>query len=126
MITNFDWYYLFDPSRNKRLEAEVADDLACAEAESRRAGEPRRRFGDFMWRTRKGWSRARRVVARPEWTHGKANPRFVVTSLGAGEYNARHLYEDLYCRRGEMESRIEECQLDLFADRTSSHGLRAN
>ena len=54
--------YLFGLSRNKRLEVEVADDLACAGAESRRAGEPRRRFRDFMWRTRKGWSRARRVV----------------------------------------------------------------
>ena len=118
--------YLFGLARNKRLEAEVSDDLACAGAESRRAGEPRRRFKDFMWRTRKGWGRARRVVAKAEWTHGKANPRFVVTSLGADEYNARRLYQDLYCQRGEMENRIKECQLDLFADRTSSHGLRAN
>lgn len=79
-----------------------------------------------MWRTRESWGCARRVVARAEWTHGKANPRFVVASLGADEYNARRLYEDLYCQRGEMENRIEECQLDLFADRTSAHGLRAN
>ncbi len=118
--------YLLGLARNKRLEAEVADDPACAGAESRRAGGPRRRFRDFMWRTRESWGCARRVVARAEWTHGKANPRFVVTSLGANEYNARRLYEDLYCQHGEMENRIKECQLDLFADRTSAHGLRAN
>ena len=118
--------YLLGLARNKRLEAEVADDLACAGAESRRAGGPRRRFRDFMWRTRESWGCARRVVAKAKWTHGKANPRFVVTSLGANEYNARRLYEDLYCQRGEMENRIKECQLDLFADRTSAHGLRAN
>ena len=49
-----------------------------------------------------------------------ANPRFVVTSLGREKIDARGLYEDLYCARGEMENRIKECQLDLFADRTSS------
>lgn len=55
-----------------------------------------------------------------------ANPRFVVTSLPAERYGARTLYEDLYCARGDMENRIKEQQLDLFADRTSTHTLRAN
>jgi Transposase DDE domain group 1 len=57
---------------------------------------------------------------------GRANPRFVVTSLPANQYQARALYEKLYCARGEMENRIKECQLDLFADRTSAHTMRAN
>jgi hypothetical protein len=57
---------------------------------------------------------------------GRANPRFVVTSLSARECEARPLYEKRYCARGEMENRIKECQLDLFADRTSSHTMRAN
>ena len=55
-----------------------------------------------------------------------ANPRFVVTSLGREKIDARGLYEDLYCARGEMENRIKECQLDLFADRTSSATMQAN
>ena len=74
----------------------------------------------------KSWSRERRVVAKAEWTGGEANPRFVVTSLGREEHEARHLYEKLYCARGEMENRIKECQLDLYADRTSAHTMRAN
>ena len=79
-----------------------------------------------MWRAHDSWSRPRRVVARAGFTRGKANPRFVVTSLTAGETRARRLCERLCCRRGEMENRLRECQLDLFADRPSSHTMRAN
>jgi len=61
-----------------------------------------------------------------EWTQGEANPRFVVTSLSRQEHEARHLYEKVYCARGEMENRIKECQLDLYADRTSAKTMRAN
>ena len=57
---------------------------------------------------------------------GRANPRFVVTSIPPDQHQARELYEKLYCARGEMENRIKECQLDLFADRTSTHTMRAN
>ena len=53
-------------------------------------------------------------MAKAEWTGGKANPRFVVTSLGRSEHAARHLYEKVYCARGDMEKRIKECQLDLL------------
>ncbi len=49
----------------------------------------------------------RRVVGKAEWSHGKANPRFVIASLAASAHGARSLYEDLYCQRGEMENRIE-------------------
>jgi hypothetical protein len=60
-----------------------------------------------MWSTLDSWSRQRRVVAKAEWTGGGANPRFVVTSLSRAEHQARHLYEKLYCARGEMENRIK-------------------
>ena len=79
-----------------------------------------------MWSTLDSWSRVRRVVGKAEWTRGEANPRFVVTSLTPERADARSLYEDLYCARGEMENRIKECQLDLFADRTSAATMRAN
>ena len=93
---------------------------------SRRTGQPERRFKTFMWMTRRSWSRRRRVVAKAEWTNGEANPRFVVTSLRRDECKARHLYEKVYCARGDMENRIKECQLDLYADRTSTATMRAN
>jgi hypothetical protein len=85
-----------------------------------------RRFRDFLWSTLDSWSRERRVIAKAEWTAGAANPRFVVTSLDRAEHEARHLYELIYCARGDMENRIKECQLDLFADRTSANTMRAN
>ena len=66
------------------------------------------------------------MVGKAEWTGDKANPRFVVTSLRPEEARCRRLYETLYCARGEMENRIKECQLDLFADRTSARTMRAN
>lgn len=119
-------YYLFGLARNDRLIAAVAAELAQAGEESRRTGQPARRFKDFMWSTRDSWSRRRRVVAKAEWTGGEANPRFVVTSLSAKDCEARHLYEAIYCARGDMENRIKECQGDLFADRTSSATMRAN
>jgi DDE family transposase len=118
--------FLFGLAKNTRLNAEIDTELAAAQEQSQRTGQPARRFKSFTWRTRKSWSRARRVVGKAEWTGGEANPRFVVTSLAPEEHEARHLYEKLYCARGEMENRIKECQLDLYADRTSAHTMRAN
>ena len=118
--------FLFGLARNSRLVGEIAAELAAAAELSQRTGQPARRFKDFAWRTRDSWSRERRVIAKAEWTTGEANPRFIVTSLTREEHQARHLYEKLYCARGEMENRIKECQLDLYADRTSTHTMRAN
>ncbi len=118
--------YLFGLARNARLVAEIHNELAWAEDEAIRSGKPARRFKDFRWTTRNSWSRRRRVVAKAEWTHDEANPRFVVTSLKPREAPARRLYEELYCARGEMENRLKECQGDLFADRTSTATMRAN
>ena len=126
--------FLFGLAKNSRLVGEIEGELAQAAEQSRRTEKSARRFKDFIWRTLDSWSRERRVVAKAEWTAGEANPRFVVTSLAPEEHEARHLYEKLYCPRGEMENRIKECQLDLYADRTpvqargrlSAHTMRAN
>jgi hypothetical protein len=120
--------YVFGLQGNVRLIAEIAAELDQARAASiADEGRPARRFKAFSYRPhKKAWSRPRRVIGKAEITQGEENPRFVVTSLEADKWPAQSLYEDLYCARGEMENRIKECQLDLFADRTSSHTLRAN
>ena len=119
-------HFLFGLQKNERLIARIANELAQAEAKSQRTGRPARSFKSFMWTTCRSWSRRRRVVAKAEFTNGEVNPRFVVTSLTRAECKTRYLYEKLYCARGEMENRIKECQLDLYADRTSTATLRAN
>src|ERR1700726_2907995 len=118
--------YVVGVARNAHLVAMIERELAAARAAAEQTGQPARRFKDFQWSTLGSWSRRRRVVAKAEWTQGEANPRFVVTSLKRAEAAARQLYEDTYCARGEMENRIKECQLDLYADRTSAATMRAN
>jgi hypothetical protein len=118
--------YVFGLARNDRLAREIEWHRARAGAESRRTGQPARRFRDFRYTTRESWSRRRRVIGKAEWTQGEANPRFIVTSLGRDEVEARHLYEKIYCARGDMENRIKECQMDMFADRTSANTMLAN
>ena len=118
--------YIFGLARNTRLVAEIADELGKARDESTASGKPARRFKDFVWRTRDSWSRERRVIGKAEWTQGEANPRFIVTTLTEQDGDGRKLYETVYCARGEMENRIKECQIDLFADRTSTATMRAN
>jgi hypothetical protein len=99
--------FLFGLARNSRLVDAIKAELAEAAEHSQQTGKSARRFKDFAWTTRDSWSRERRVVAKAEWTEGQANPRFVVTSLSREEHEARHLYEKLYCARGEMENRIK-------------------
>ena len=118
--------YLFGLARNERLVAKIAQQMEETRVEHAETGEPARCFADFQWSTLDNWSRRRRVVAKAEHLDKGANPRFVVTSLKADKIDSRELYEGLYCQRGEMENRIEECQLDLFADRTSATTMRAN
>jgi len=118
--------YVLGLARNDRLAKEIEEHMACAQAESERTGQPARRFKDFQYTTRKSWSRRRRVIGKAEWTQGEANPRFIVTSLSRDEVEASHLYEKIYCARGDMENRIKECQMDMFADRTSANTMRAN
>jgi Transposase DDE domain group 1 len=118
--------FVFGLARNPRLVEEIATDLAWAEEDAVGTGQPARRYKDFRWSTLDSWSRRRRVVGKAEWTRGEANPRFVVTSLKRGEIDARILYERIYCARGDMENRVKECQLDLFAGRASAATMRAN
>jgi hypothetical protein len=118
--------YVFGLARNERLVAVIEQEFAAAQKASENSGQPARRFKDFQWSTIDSWSRGRRVIAKAEWTQGEANPRFIVTSLKRAEAAARYLYEDIYCARGDMENRIKECQLDLYADRTSAATMRAN
>jgi len=118
--------YVFGLARNERLQAEIEAEMADARDDAERRGKPARRFKDFRWSTLDSWSRMRRVIGKAEWTRGEANPRFIVTSLTPAEIDARRLYEVIYCARGEMENRIKECQLDLFADRTSAATMAAN
>jgi hypothetical protein len=118
--------YVFGLARNARLAAEIAGDLTAVEVTSRTSGQPARRFKEFWWMTNDSWSRPRRVIGKAEWTHGGPNPRFIVTALSAAACDARQLYEEVYCARGKLENRIKECQLDLFADRTSAATMKAN
>jgi len=118
--------YVFGLARNERLEQALVPEVITATIESLRTGRTARCFKDFRYATRDSWSRERRVIGKAEVTGGEANPRFVVTSLKRSEAAARQLYEHVYCARGDMENRIKECQLDLFADRTSTATMQAN
>lgn len=113
-------------ARNSRLEEALecafdrAEELCDEDTESVRVYE------DFRYSTLKTWSRERRVVGKAEITRRGPNPRFVVTSLTPEQMPARQLYEEGYCLRGEMENRIKEQQLCLFADRTSARDMAVN
>jgi hypothetical protein len=115
--------YVIGVARNARLQTMVAGALAEAQQEFATTQQPARVFVEFEHETVSGsWSQQRRVVAKAEHIAGKSNPRFVVTSL---DTEARALYEQIYCARGDMENRIKE-QFTLFADRVSASTMRAN
>ncbi len=118
--------YVLGLAKNARLTAAIQEELQKAQAGYEKTGQATRIFKDFRYRTLDSWSRERRVVGKAEHLEKGANPRFVVTSIPAEESDARSLYEETYCARGEMENRIKEQQLYLFADRTSSKTMRAN
>jgi hypothetical protein len=118
--------YVFGLAKNKRLLRMIGAELHAAQQEFLQSEQAARRFKDLSYRTRKSWSRERRVVGKAEHLAKGSNPRFVVTSFSAEQCDARTLYEQRYCGRGDMENRIKEQQRGLFADRTSCHTLRAN
>lgn len=113
-------------ARNARLQRALGGELEQARSQFEESGKASRVFKDFVYRTKKSWSRQRRVVGKAEHLSKGANPRFIVTSLPSYKWSAQVLYEKLYCARGEMENRIKEQQLCLFADRTSTHHLSSN
>jgi len=118
--------YLLGLARNAVLERKLQGALAEARQKSEaQEGAAARVFCEFTYRARK-WHAARWVIGKAEWTQGAANPRFLITNLNPLEFEARELYEKEYCGRGNMELRIKEQQLDMFADRTSTKGMRSN
>jgi Transposase DDE domain group 1 len=119
--------YLFGLAKNPRLLRIIGGEMQEAKEAFARTGQPARVFKDFEYRTHKSWSRVRRVVGKAEHIAGdKANPRFVVTSLTREAFAAQALYEQEYCARGDMENRIKEQQLYLFADHLPCETMRAN
>jgi hypothetical protein len=117
--------YVFGLARNRRLQEMLSEALAEAKQQYEETGQPARVFHEGRYQTRETWSRERRVVGKAEYLDKGANPRFVVTSVLTERCEARALYEDLYCARGEMENRVKE-PFPLFADRTSTHWLWSN
>src|SRR5207247_3806269 len=98
--------YVLGLAKDERLKAEIVSEQEQAAAAYGQTGKPARVFKEFVYPTRESWSRARRVIAKAEHLEQGSNPRFVVTSLTAEAWEARRLYEQLYCARGEMENRI--------------------
>ena len=119
-------HFVFGLPKNTRLLKVIGREQHEAKLAFDQSGKASRVFADFMYRTKKSWSTERRVVGKAEHLSKGANPRFIVTNIPASERGAKELYEQDYCARGEMENRIKEQQLCLFADRTSCRTMRAN
>jgi Transposase DDE domain group 1 len=114
--------YIVGLAKNNVLKRMARRSMIQARWDHRRSGLKQRLFEDLTYAAGT-WDRSRRVIAKAEHSDQGENPRFVVTSLqGPGQ----ELYEKVYCQRGEMENRIKEQQLHLFADRTSCHDFLAN
>jgi hypothetical protein len=118
--------YVLGLAKNNRLKRALETEMAQAQQLHQSTQKPARVFKDFRYRTKKSWSCERRVVGKAEYLAKGENPRFIVTSIKSEQIDARALYEDFYCARGEMENRIKEQQLGLFADRTSTSWMRSN
>ena len=118
--------YVIGLPKNKRLTRAIGGSLRAVSDTWKKTGEPQRIFRDIRYKTKKTWKKARRVIGKVEHLALGANPRFIVTNLDKQSWDARSLYEDLYCARGDMENRIKEQKLFMFADRLSTHTIRAN
>ena len=121
--------YIFGQAKNSRLEKLIETEMAEAKAAFEETDETSKVYSEFQYQTRNSWSRKRRIVAKAEDIKKGANPRFLVTSLTTlkfGKVPPRALYEKLYCARGDMENRLKEQQLWLFAERTSTPYIKSN
>jgi hypothetical protein len=118
--------YVLGMAKNSRLIQQIEAEMAEAQQLHQSTEKPARVFKDFRYRTRHSWSCERRVVGKAEYLAKGENPRFIVTSIASEKKEARGLYEDFYCARGDMENRIKEQQLGLFADRTSTAWMHSN
>jgi len=118
--------YVIGLPKNRRLTRAIGGSIHAVADAWKKTGEPQRIFRDIRYKTKKTWKKARRVIGKAEHLALGPNPRFIVTNLESQYGDARHLYEDLYCARGDMENRIKEQKLFMFASRLSTHTIRAN
>src|SRR5271166_4043483 len=130
-------FYCLGLARNDRLTELLKTDFEALRAQIKetKVETPCRSFTEFEYSTLDSWTKARRVIGKAEILSQGDNPRFIVTNLPkdgwatrtqAARFEAAALYEKFYCARGDMENRIKEQQMDLFADRTSTHWLASN
>ena len=115
-------HYVIGLAKNVRLLG-LADELINQAATKQQSSGQKQRLFSWIEYGAKTWDRTRTVIAKAEHSEQGSNPRFVVSNL---EGDAQTIYDQIYCARGEMENRIKEQQLGLFADRTSCHGWWAN
>ena len=118
--------YVIGLAKNPVLIRRIEKQLEKAHKKFQKTGKAARFYKEFRYTTQDSWSRKRRVIAKAEHLKKGSNPRFVVTSLPSPQLGERYIYEHIYCARGEMENRIKEQQLGLFADRTSTATMYAN
>ena len=114
--------YIVGLAKNSRLLELAAELRFTAERQYEETGQKAKLFAEFQYRAGT-WKVDRRVIAKAEFSSLGANNRYIITNLPD---DGQYLYEKVYCARGEMENRIKEQQLDLFADRTSCHEFIAN
>lgn len=114
--------YVIGLARNSTVEKASVGLIEDAERLFNRC-KTRQRLFSTLYYGAKTWDRKRRVIVKAEHTEKGSNPRFVVTNVPG---DAAFLYDQIYCQRGEMENRIKEQQLGLFADRTSCKRFLAN
>jgi len=117
-----DVSYIVGIAKNDGLLRKITAPMALVQQLFELTGEKQREFFQFTYAAAT-WSKRRKVIAKLETTEKGQNPRFIVTNL---EGHKQMLYDELYCARGDMENRIKEQQLGLFADRTSAHHWWAN
>jgi hypothetical protein len=130
-------FYCLGLARNDRLVERLRTQFEALKGQIKngKIETPCRSFTEFKYSTLDSWTKARRVIGKAEILPQGDNPRFIVTNLPkdgwptraqAARFVAAALYEKFYCARGDMENRIKEQQMDLFADRTSTHWMASN
>jgi hypothetical protein len=148
--------YVFGLQKNNVLVRNIACEMTRARIMYSQTDTKQAVFKWFRYRTQKSWNRHRWVIGKAEYGSQGANPRFVVTNLPSDEgvvdatyhrprvdgkqvpqlkdpgttcsvaQDPEEFYRMMYCPRGEMENRIKEQQMCLFADRTSCSDFMAN
>lgn len=118
--------YVIGLAKNAVLIRHIDKELEKAHKKFQKTGQAARLYKEFQYRTQDSWSRKRRVIGKAEHLEKGSNPRFVVTSLPSRQLGGPYIYQHIYCARGDMENRIKEQQLGLFADRTSTATMSAN